>query len=320
VRHTEAISDELDHPITAWADEIIQSAKRLMFEGQAYLIAVSGQPWYCQNGDAWIDNSWWIDTARSRYERFKSSSNHWLIDELEILTCHFPSQYGDAARLRIEQWYEDSAHDPEDWWGLTAIVHPQHPIFRDLYECPPGNDSERALLASLGYESVAADLRKNLLVDHKHRDWFSVSDTLLRIFTTGGSSLIKLIISDKELQRIQQSFELLATKDIPNSSLLSEPYLSEKLGQSSCIRTAALLGWQNVIDCLSKNKNYLESLDAYDLLWWSLTGRKQLVENKIAIAAPHVSLPKTLSSSHICSEPMAMAIAWKRAQSKLHFT
>lgn len=314
------MSDELGHPITAWADEIIQSAKRLMFEGQAYLIAVSGQPWYCHDGDAWIDKSWWVDTARSRYERFKSSSNRWLIDELEILTRHFPLKYGDAARLSIEHWYEQSAHDPEDWWGLAAIAHPQHPIFRDLYECPPSNDSERALLASLGYESVAADLREDLLADYEHEDWFSVSDTLLRIFATGGSSLIKLIISNEELQRIQQSFEFLAAKDLGSGSSLSEPDFNEKLGQLHCIRAAATFGWQGVIDCLSKNQSYLESLEMYDLLWWSLTDKKQLVEDKIVIAAPHVSGPKTLSSSHICSESMAMAIAWKRAQSKWHFT
>ena len=99
------IEDESKQLITDWADSIIQSAKQLMFDGETYLLAVSGLPWYRQGGDAWIDESWWIETAQARYDRYRNSLNRWLTDDLEILLRRFPSKYHDDARLLIEQWY-----------------------------------------------------------------------------------------------------------------------------------------------------------------------------------------------------------------------
>lgn len=41
--------------ITVGADSIIESAKQLMLDKEAYLLVVAGLPWYCKQGDAWID-------------------------------------------------------------------------------------------------------------------------------------------------------------------------------------------------------------------------------------------------------------------------
>ncbi|NEQ44401.1 MAG: hypothetical protein F6K00_12915 [Leptolyngbya sp. SIOISBB] len=308
--------DELKNLLTAWADSIIQSAKQLMINGKAHLIAVSGMPWYCQEGDAWIDESWFINVALSRYERFKDLSDRWLTDELEILVRHFPSEYSKDARLRIEQWYEKSGfHDPEDWWALARTVYPQHSIFQELHECPE-NYSERALLASLGYEDMIAELRENLLTEWEHRAWYWVSEILSCVYSIGGARLINLVVSHDELQQIRQVFLTLADQEFPNDSSAPELELhNEILGQANCIRTAVRLDWQDVIDSLSKNQNYFAILSIYDILWWSLTDKKQLVQDFIVRISPHKSRLEKPSSSHIGSESMAFAISWKRATS-----
>lgn len=308
------IEDELGQMIADWADSIIQSAKQLMFNGKAYLIAASGLPWYYQ-GDVWVDDSWWVDAARSRYEQFKNLSNRWIIDELEILVRYFPSEYSDTARLRIEQWHEESSHDPENWWELARIVYPQHSIFQELHQCPE-NYSELAILASLGYEDIISGLRKNLLTEYEHQDWFWVSNILSCICNIGGLSLTSRIVSDNELQQIRQTFVLLAEKDLLNDSSASKADLGNQiLSQTDCIRTAVRLGWQDVIDPLAKNNSYLRNLSIYDILWWSLTDKKQLVESFIVSVSPHTCRPKRLSASQITSESMALAISWKRATS-----
>ena len=143
-----------------------------MFDGEAYLLAVSGLPWYQQGGDAWVDEYWWIETAQARYDRYRNSLDRWLTDDLEILFRHFPSKYRDDARLLIEQWYEEySGHDPESWWELAMIVYPEHPILQDLHE-QTENNWERAILANLGYEDVISQLRESLFNEVEDEDWF----------------------------------------------------------------------------------------------------------------------------------------------------
>lgn len=205
--------DEERQLITDWADSIIQSAKQLMYDGKAYLVVVSGFPWYRQGNDTWVDESWWIETARSRYEQHKDSSNRWLIDELEILANHFLSEYRNDARLRIEQWYEESAHDPEDWWNLAMLVYPEHPIFQDLHEYPD-NYRQWAILAKVGYEDAITALRKDLLSEYESQDWFWVSDILSYTASIGGKSLVASIVSESELQQMRQAFYTLAKKEL----------------------------------------------------------------------------------------------------------
>ncbi len=304
--------DESKQLITVWADSIIKSAKQLMFDGKAYLIAVSGLPWYRRCGDVWVDESWWIETARSRYERYRSLPDRWIIDELEILTRHFPLEYCAEARLRIEQWYEEFAHDPESWWNVAMNVYPEHLLFQDLYESPE-NFSEWAILANLGYEDAISALRDELLGEFEEQEYFWVSDILSRIASVGGTSLVKAVISENKLQQIKQSFKTLADRDLSSGLLSSEQTVAEELGQSDCLRVAVQMKWQDVIDSLSENQSYLRDLGIYDILWWSLTNKKQLVENFIVQASPHISRPDSLSD--VRSEAMALAVAWKRAMS-----
>ncbi|BAY53877.1 hypothetical protein NIES2135_06890 [Leptolyngbya boryana NIES-2135] len=301
--------DEARQLITDWAESIIQAAKQLMYDGEAYLVAVSGLPWYRQGNDTWVDESWWIETARSRYEQQKDSFNRWLIDELEILAHHFLPEYRSAARLRIEQWYEKSAHDPENWWTLAMLVYPEHPIFQDLHEYPE-NCREWAILANVGYKDAIIALHNNLLSEYENQDWFWVSESLSSIASVGGKSLVASIVSESELQQIRQAFRTLAKKDLANG-MLSEEELSEELGQRNCIHVAVQLGWQDVIDDLSRNQSYLRKLDTYDILWWSLTDKRRLVEDFITQVQPHTSRHHTLSE--IESESMRLAIAWRRA-------
>lgn len=310
---------ELRQLITAWADSIVQSAKQLMLDNKAYLIGVSGLPWYRPDGDVWVDESWWINAARSRYERIKNLSNRMPIDELTILVRNFPSEYTEEALSRIDRWYKESAHDPENWWNLAMMVYPEHPMFREFLYEDTANYSEQAILASLGYEDVTSELRGSLLWGYEHQDWYQVSDILSSSFSIGGLPVIRRIVSDDELSDIRQAFTILANKDLPNDYSMSEPELiNEYFGQIDCIGIAVSLGWQDVIDSLSENSSYLEKIGLYDfrdLLWWSLTEKRQLVQNLIIKATPFTPRPRKLLQSQFESGAMVRAIAWRRATS-----
>jgi hypothetical protein len=310
--------DGFEQIITVWADSIIESAKQLMLDRKAYLLAVSGLPWYRKGGDAWVDEQWWIEAAQFRYENAHQFPNRWVINELEILTQHFPEKYRDEARLRIDQWYKESAHDPENWWGLALAVYPEHPIFQDLYDGPTENHSERAILASLGHKDFITHLRNDLLTECKRQDWLCVSDILARIAGAGGLSLVNSIVSESELQYIRQSFKSLAErqpKDVSNRSF-SEQEFNEIQGQTDCIKAAVQLGWQDVIDSLSENQSHLERLNIFDMHWWSLTNKKQIVKRFVVRKIKtNPQIFQNNKVSRIEPESMALAIAWKRATS-----
>ncbi len=312
--------DELEQMITVWADSIIESAKQLMLDRKAYLLAVSGLPWYRKGGDAWVDEQWWIEAAQFRYESAHEFPKRRTISELQMLAQHFPEKYRGEARLRIEKWYKESAHDPEDWWNLARIVYPEHPLFQDLYDCPPENCTEFAILASLGYEESISHLRKDLLEWHECQDWLFVSDILACSAHVGGLSLTNSIVSEGELQNIRQSFKSLAEKHLRDISgrSSSEQEFNEILGQTVCIKTAVQLGWQDVIDSLSENQSHLERLDIFYIHWWSLTDKKQIVKRFVAQKIktnPHIL--KNDKVSRIESESVMLAIAWKRATAVL---
>ena len=298
--------DESKQLITAWANSTIQSAKQLMFDGEAYLIALLGLPWYRQSNDAWIDHLWWIETAQFRYERYRSLPNRWIIDELEILIHHCPSTYRDDARQRIEQWYQESAHDAEDWWNLAMLVYPEHSLFEDLHQCPPGNYLQWAILASLGYEDAISTVHNELLIECGNQDWFWVSDILSCFASVGGQPLVDSIVSEVELQQIRYSIKVLFDE------LSSE---EEAVESQFILRTAIRLEWQDVINVLSENQSCLKQITLHDILWWSLTDKKQLVEDFILKVSPHTFRLNKLAPSQINLNHLSLAISWKRAMS-----
>ena len=305
--------------ITAWADAILQSAKQLIVEGEVYLIWGTGLPWYRRGEDAWADEAWWIETAQTRYPRYRSLANRWKINELEILTHHLLLDYREEARSRIDQWYKESARDPQSWAHLVMKVYPEHPLFQDLRDSFE-TYSQRAILAKLGDEATIAKLRKELLESFEAQDWFWVNEILSSIAAIGGKSLLDSIASSDELQQIRQAIATLAAKSLGDAVPDSDQAISEELGQATCIQPCVRLGWQEAIEALSENQNYLQTLNSYDILWWSLTDKKQLVEQFLVKHIPRIFPGKPLTASELAesefeSERMALAIAWKRVTS-----
>ncbi|MEM6501042.1 MAG: hypothetical protein AAF685_04290 [Cyanobacteria bacterium P01_C01_bin.89] len=263
-----------------------------------------------------MDETWLLDIARSRHERYKQSPDRLVNNELEILLRHFPLQYRDEARFRIDQWYEESAHDPEDWYDLLLAVYPEHPIFEEIYNYPESYQ-DLAMLAKIDYKDGISNLRKRLLEELEERelpqDLFWVTGILSEAYGFGGLSLLHSIVLESELDEIRQILLSSAHKDISNTSSKED----QKGDCSQGLPLAIKLGWQDVIDALSNNESYVKALgkyDRYDMLWWSLTDKKQLVKDFMLLNDPRVPLcNRTPEKGWIWHQSTALAIAWTRA-------
>jgi hypothetical protein len=78
------ISSNERKKMTAWADFMIEEAKQKMYKGENYLIW--NGIYYCKAGDAWIDKSWWIETAKILLNKYNQEYESWSItSSLEIL-------------------------------------------------------------------------------------------------------------------------------------------------------------------------------------------------------------------------------------------
>jgi hypothetical protein len=171
--------DEITHEqISDWAEAVIETLKQKMFDGEAYLIWVSGLPWYRQGRDAWVDENWWIETAKIRYDRAQSNPNRRIINELEILSTHFPEQYRVHARQEIDDWYENyHAHDPEDWLSLTCQVYPEHPMLREHLD----DWGWIFAMAGLGDTEAINRIRDLLIGDFQDEQLFGVNNILVQL-------------------------------------------------------------------------------------------------------------------------------------------
>lgn len=313
LKNDDKANDELINIATEWANSILQSAKQLMLDGKIYLIGTSGLPWYQPGKDTWVDETWWFQAAQTRYERYKTYSDRWIIQELSILVKHAPSKYLNEARLRIDRWYEESTHDPESWWELIMQVEPHHPIFEELHECPPQNYYEKSILGRLRYQDIIAEIRDDLSIAIKNKDWYLVTHILDQCCTDDGI-LIHSVVSENELQRIKEEILILASKRLSHTLPSSEREENEKLGQLNCLYPAIKLGWQDVINSLSQNPSYCQTLNRYqDVLWWSLTEHKELVRDLIEMNFLPMLSNKTISD--IGSGPIEIAITWTRVNS-----
>ncbi|BAZ17080.1 hypothetical protein NIES4071_89580 [Calothrix sp. NIES-4071] len=69
------ISNNQRKTMTAWADYIIEEAKQKMYKGENYLIWDG--IYYCKAGDAWINESWWIETAKILLNKYNQEYKSW---------------------------------------------------------------------------------------------------------------------------------------------------------------------------------------------------------------------------------------------------
>lgn len=305
------ISNDDKKTITAWADVIIEQTKQKMYEGENYLIW--NEIYYCKAGDTWIDKKWWIEIAKKLIKKYNQEYQNWnIILPLEILVFYFPDEYQNLARQKIDEWYCKSGHDPEYWWNLIELVYPEHQVIQQFIE-PPENTKEWSILARAGSDKAKNYIRKVILEEVEKKDMFCLSERLIH----SGKSLIEEILSNHQIQQIKQLLIYWSAQEIS----LNE---DNSLYQLSLIKSGIIMQWQEVVNNLSNNKVYLNNLIIYikeclpvkDILWWSLTDKKELVENLVLQLKPVIIEDKRINRTLFPSDLFALAIAWKRSQSK----
>lgn len=305
------ISNDDKKTITAWADMLIEQTKQKMYKGENYLIW--NKIYYCKAGDTWIDERWWIETAKTLLKKYNQEYLNWnIIIPLEILNFYFPDKYRDLARQKIDEWYCKSGYDPEYWWNLIELVYPEHQAFQEFID-PPETTEEWSILARAGYEKAKNSICEVILEEVEQKDMFRLNERLIH----SGKYLIEEILSNHEIQQIK---ELLINWSAQKISF----YEDDSLYQSSLIQSGIIMQWQEVVNNLSNNNVYLnnliiyikECLPAKDILWWSLTDKKELVENLVLQLKPVIIEDKRIHITLFPSDLFALAIAWKRSQSK----
>ncbi|MEM9540419.1 MAG: hypothetical protein AAGA60_13085 [Cyanobacteria bacterium P01_E01_bin.42] len=305
-----AINEEIEQEISIWADVIIQEHKQSMYDGKHYL--QWEKPWYSGGTDAWVDSTWWFETAKYRYEQLKNMGNIWLPNELEILSRYSPQEYKELARQYIDWWYERwHGHDPESWFELVLQVYPEHPLLtEDLPDYPPENYREWSILARIDNKEAIAVLRDEILEGIKDPEYFFWANSALEAVE---HNLAAKIFSTEELEQVKQIEMEIAKKDIPTQN---KGWNWEISDQQSILTSAVLLKWWDIVDAIVENQSYLNGfvesslIPTDDILWWSLTSHKLLTQKFVVSFKSHSDINRFPSNS------LALAIAWKRSIQK----
>jgi hypothetical protein len=308
------ITDLEREEFNIWADSVINRNIELMSSGKAYLIW-SNKLYYQPGKDTWVDESWWIEIAKHLFDRHKNDyegRGTSVIPALEILVHYFPEDYQDYARDRIDLWYEEQGyHDPEYWLDLIVAVYPDHPVTKLLFE-EQENIWESSIAIKLGDRETIIQTKDNILSDLKDGDFYMVIQNL--------SKFNKISFNDVFSQTESNVLEL-EMLNIAEKYLLME--LRECLDFYDLLKSAIELGWNRIVDSLSTNINYLTKLmylfeesSSTDFLLWSLTNKYLLTENLAFQLRLKIPSLNRIYHRSFPSHSFAMAIAWKRSQSK----
>jgi hypothetical protein len=315
-----AISDAQRKEINIWADRIIESNKQLMASGKAYWIW-SDRLYYQSGKDTWVDESWWLEIAQKRFVEHKDDDNEigWaVIPALEILVYHFPEQYRDYARNQIDQWYDLGGYlDPEYWWDLILAVYPDHPATESLFE-QQDSSRETGIAIRLGDRKTEVSIKEYILSELEDCDIFLRCEILDKL----DKDIFDRMFSASESKSIQAPLLELAKKELPLD--LEQYFGRECLDRHFILPPATIMGWQEILDALSHNTNYLEGLlhifkrsSPNELLWWSLTNNHKLTENLVLKFYPEINSLNQVHHVSFPSHSFALAISWKRSQSQI---
>jgi hypothetical protein len=289
------MDNSLKAQITDWSEAVIALLKQRMRAEEVHLLCSSGLPWYQSDSDSWISESWWIETAKQIYHQHSANPDRWLIAELEVLCHYFPSLYRDTARQRIDHWYtEHRAHDPEDWLKLTCQVYPEHPMLREYLD-----DSLQWQLAaaSLGDRVQTNRIRDRFMADYQEQDVFWTTDLVCSLMRWGRRTLLENVVSPDQLVQVRQ-WNLLEAKQPDNHGFNNA-------------EIAIHLDWNNVIEALAENPSYLESLNSFEILWWSLTGQNEMTQQ--LVMRQNSETFQSPEFEDINSHRVELAIAWHRS-------
>ncbi len=281
--------------ITDWSKAVIALLKQKMQAEEVHLICSSGLPWYQSDGDSWIGESWWIEAAEHIYNEHTAKPDRWLIPGLEVLCHHFPEKYRTIARQQIDHWYiEHRAHDPENWLNLTCQVYPEHPMLREYLD-----DGLRWQLAaaSLGDPVQTERVRDCFGKDYREQDVFWTTDLVCSLVRWGGRTLLEKVVTPDQLAQVRQ-WNLLEAKQAGNRGFNNT-------------EIAIHLDWKDVIEALAQNPSYLESLNSFEILWWSLTGQHEITQQLVMRQNPETF--QSPEFEDIYSHRVESAIAWQRS-------
>jgi hypothetical protein len=297
------MDNSLKAQITDWSNAVIALLKQKMRAEEVHLICSSGLPWYQSSSDSWLSESWWIETAKQIYHKHSANLDRWLIDALEVLCQHFPSQYRDIARQRIDHWYtEQRAHDPENWLDLTCQVYPEHPMLREYLD---DDVSWQIAAAHLGDSVQIQRIRDLFLADYQEQQVFWMTDDLVcDLVRWGGRKLLDCVVTSEELAQVHQRHRVKARQpDTMAFHNIEVPICN--------VEAAIYLDWQDVIEVLAQNSQYLENLNSFQILWWSLTNQHEITQQLVMRQNPETF--QSPEFEDIYSHRVALAIAWQRS-------
>jgi hypothetical protein len=317
------ITDSLKNETTAWADQVIERFKTAMRSGETYL-RWNEPLMYRKGGDAWVDESWWIETARELFAKQNRKYN--INSALEILVYHYPEQFGVIALERIEEWYKDPG-DIENWENLIALTNLYHPVL----SCIPtdaGSIIDLAFLANFGHLKAVHKCRSLMRGYLTEKNWFCIWEFLYQL----NNQVILGILSEKTINQIHEEAKVIALQK-------TDP---DKYDHFQILLPAIKLGWEDVIDELSKNLEffyYLEDQILYFgganslcyriILEWSLSSKRFFTQQLVLISKRVIDISPFLDKINVVSKfdyspinlterdklekSIQLAIAWKRS-------
>jgi hypothetical protein len=271
------ITDEQRHEINIWADSVIKINKKLMSSEKAYWLW-SDRLYYQPGKDTWADEAWWIEIAKKSFAKHKDNSYKGIgypvqvVPSLEILVHHFPEDYRDYARDKLDRWYEECGyHDPDYWFDLILAVYPDHPATEILFE-EQENVWETSVAIKLGDHKTISQAKENILSDLKDRDIYWLIHNL--------SKFNRIHFSEVFPQSQTSAIELEVLEIIEQELMIDS---QDSIDLHSLLRSAIELEWYKIIEYLANSKNYLTKLiytfeksSSTDFLLWSLTNNNQL--------------------------------------------
>lgn len=194
---------------------------------------------------------------------------------LEILVFHFPEEYREYVRNKIDKWYNtEGYHDPEYYLDLILAVYPEHPATEVLFE-QQDNYWESGIAIKLGDRNAELSVKENLLWELEKGDLFWVS----KIVNALDKDITNRLFSGNQLNEIRAAMIQKAQENLSFDT-------NNWIDQHSILSSAVTMEWQYILDILSNNFNYLNTLleffkesNSDELLWWSLTNKYELTEN-----------------------------------------
>ena len=318
------ITDSLKNETTAWADQVIERFKVAMRSGETYL-RWNEPLMYRKGGDAWVDESWWIETAKGLFEEQHTKYN--VNSVLEILVYHYPDQLGVIALERIEEWYKDDPGDHSNWYDLAAVVDPCHPLLIELLD-EAMEVSDWTFLANLGHLKAKITCHNWIIDCLAESELFYVWELLYKL----DKQVISEILPQNSINQIHEEAKIIA---------LQKPD-PDKYDHFQILLPAIKLGWEDVIDDLSKNLEffyYLEDQILYFgganslcdrmILEWSLSSKKCFTQQLVLISKRVLDISPFLDKINVVSKfdyspiklterdklekSIHLAIAWKRS-------